>query len=281
MKKKLRIQLKIWNNIIRNWRIKFTGFSKNMSIDDFIYRVNTLTENHLDGNFSLLCRHANALFEDKALKWYWRFHKQYAGNFNWNILTRALRAEYKVDYEDSDILDDMRKRKQRSNEDIDDFIEIISTMSDRLRNPMSDIDMCELVTRNLRTEIRYELLHLRIENLAHLRKEVRRHEKFMKEVKAKDARPARMRCHVTENVDEIGKVLESDEVQEVCAINVRKCWNCDKVGHSYTECMETRRIFCYGCGLLDTYKPTCPRCLKKMSGNEKTDVLRRYSGHPK
>lgn len=126
-------------NIIRNWRIKFTGHSNNMTVDDFIYRVNVLTVNHLGGDFDLLCLHASSLFEDKALKFYWRYHRQNEENLNWTNITNALKAEFKVDYNDYDILDDIRKRKQKSNEDVDEFLDGISTLTDRLKTPMNDI----------------------------------------------------------------------------------------------------------------------------------------------
>ena len=49
-------------------------------------------------------------------------------------------------------------------------------MTDKLKIPVSDIDLCETIIRNLKTEIRHELLHLDITSLSQLRKEVRKHE---------------------------------------------------------------------------------------------------------
>lgn len=260
-------------NIIRNWRIKFTGYSNCMPVEEFIYRVNTLVTDNLASDFGLLCRNACCLFEGKALEWYWRYHRQHP-DMRWEDLSTALKAHYKDDYSDYDILDDIRKRKQRTAESIDEFLETVSTMADRLKNPMSEVDLCETVIRNLRPEVRHELLYLDINSLSKLRKEVRKHERFMKEVHSKESRTQRIRIAEVTNLDEES---DSDKAvsEEVCAIGLLRCWNCDKIGHAYFDCMGPRRIFCYGCGQLDTYKPACPRCTKKNQGNVKTDVPRK------
>lgn len=42
------------------------------------------------------------------------------------------------------------------------------------------------------------------------------------------------------------------------------CWNCDDIGHSFTDCQSAvRKIFCYGCGCKNVYKPTCQKCNPK------------------
>lgn len=101
-------------NIIRNWRLKYSGHDNDMSVDEFIYRVNILTTNNLKGDFELLCKHAHSLFEGKALVWFWRFHRQNE-DIEWMTLTNALRRQYKMDYSDFDILEDIRRRRQKPN----------------------------------------------------------------------------------------------------------------------------------------------------------------------
>lgn len=266
-------------NIVRNWRIKFTGFTNNMTVDEFIYRVNILTTNNLGGDFELLCKHAHILFDGKALEWYWRYHRRH-DEISWNSLTAALKTQYKEDYSDYDVLDDIRRRKQKANEGIDEYLEIISSMTDRLRSPLTDADLCETIVRNLRSEIRHELLHVQIGSIAQLRKEVRRHEKFMKDVQLKDMRNTRVRVAALDDLNDTALNDVVEEPAEVCGMNILKCWNCDGVGHTYVNCMGPRRVFCYGCGLRDVYKPSCPRCVRIKQGNGKADVHRRSVGHP-
>lgn len=263
-------------NIIRNWRIKFTGHSSDMTIDEFIYRVSILTTNNLQGNFQVLCRHAHILFEGKALEWFWRYHRQ-TEDLNWQSLTDALKNQYKDEYSDFEILEDIRRRKQGFGEPIDEYLEVISSLTNRMRRPILDSDLCETIMINLRSEIRHELLHLNISSISQLRKEVRKHEKFMKEVNLREQRLRKTRVEeiVDLKSDSDVEILSSTDVDEACALRVLKCWNCDKVGHSFVDCMKQRRIFCYGCGLINNYKPSCPKCSKKIQENGKSDARRK------
>lgn len=262
-------------NIIRNWKIKFSGHKDPISVDEFVYRINVLTSNTLKGDFTLLCKHAHVLFEGKALEWYWRYHCQ-DNNLDWVSLTNFLRRHYKTEYTDYDILDDIRKRRQKPDESFDDYFEVISTMTDKLKNPISDTDLKETILRNLKVEIRHELLHLNISSVSDIRREVRKHEKFVNDLHNINSRKS-IKGKITELLvsdtnDNSDVSLDSD----LCAIqSIPSCWNCDKSGHTYTDCMETRRIFCYGCGLKDTYKPTCPKCKLRFQGNGHQDVRRK------
>lgn len=39
-----------------------------------------------------------------------------------------------------------------------------------------------------------------------------------------------------------------------------RCWNCEEEGHFWDMCLKERKIFCYGCGLRNVYKPQCLKC---------------------
>lgn len=86
-------------NLIRNWKVYFTGNMSDITVEEFIYRVNTLTNANLRGDFQILCQHAHILFEGKALKWYWRFHRS-CDNMEWLDLCDALKRQYKDYYTD-------------------------------------------------------------------------------------------------------------------------------------------------------------------------------------
>lgn len=260
-------------NIIRNWKIKFTGRDNNITVDEFIYRVNILTSNNLRGDFELLCKYAHCLFEGKALEWYWRYHRQ-TNDIDWNSLTDALRKQYKLDYKDFDILEDIRRRRQRHNENFDDYFEAISELTDKLKTPISDRDLCETISRNLKIEIRHELLHLEISSVSQLRREVGKHEKFIKDVRAHEARRS-SKGQISE-LDNANVDLEyfEEKTEGICTLRQDlTCWNCDKTGHTYLDCLATKRIFCYGCGAKDIYRPNCTNCFRK-SGNGLKDVRR-------
>lgn len=59
--------------------------------------------------------------------------------------------------------------------------------------------------------------------------------------------------------------------------NAAKCWNCRRVGHSYSECKSPRSLFCYGCGRPDTYKSQCPICQPSTSLHNSKNESREVS----
>ncbi|XP_017058293.2 uncharacterized protein LOC108099331 [Drosophila ficusphila] len=265
------------SNTISNWRIKFSGSPSDITIEDFIYRVNCLTQQSLDGNFIVLCQFANLLFTGSALSFYWRVHKSVV-SLNWSILCRHLRERYQDQRSDREIRNIMRRRKQGHNESFDEFVDAMLLIADSLQEPMHDADLTAEVRHNLKQELKLELLHLETPILASLRKECYRHEEFYRSNRTKTVNrfnpPKRVNAIECENNDEEHSVDDNSTVDKVCAIKVAEkltCWNCDAKGHRYHDCRKPRRIFCYGCGTPDTYKPDCAKCASA-SENSKADV---------
>lgn len=61
-----------------------------------------------------------------------------------------------------------------------------------------------------------------------------------------------------------------------------RCWNCDQPGHPFYECSSMdRRVFCYGCGELNTVLPKCTRCMeRKASGNARGERIHTGQNRP-
>lgn len=93
----------------------------------------------------------------KARDWYWRYHKQ-VNVINWDEFCEAIRFQYRDFKSSFDIRDELRNRKQKQNESFDKFYEAISAIMDRLPTPLSELELIEIITRNLKPEIRQELL---------------------------------------------------------------------------------------------------------------------------
>lgn len=98
------------SNVIHNWHLKFSGSREGIPIDEFIYRINTLTTIYLNGNFDLLCRHVDSRFEGRALQWFWRYHRR-EDRVEWFELCEALRSQYKEAMSDYD-----KKRRHEASE---------------------------------------------------------------------------------------------------------------------------------------------------------------------
>lgn len=82
------------------------------------------------------------------------------------------------------------------------------------------------------------------------------------------------RRFVSEIDDDRDCVMEGDEdtlkVEAVHGSTTNmKCWNCEELGHHWQECLSDRRIFCYGCGAKDIYKPNCIDCRNRRNNPAK------------
>ncbi|KAH8308605.1 hypothetical protein KR018_009276, partial [Drosophila ironensis] len=61
-----------------------------------------------------------------------------------------------------------------------------------------------------------------------------------------------------EDASEFSDVEKGEEIEALALV----CWNCRKEGHRYHDCEAKRKVFCYGCGHPNTYKPSCLKCQK-------------------
>lgn len=188
----------------------------------------------------------------------------------WNDLCRALRQQY-GDFrsEDDDIRQLIRDRQQKPGESFDNFYESVVELTDRLKEPLSNAMLAEILRRNLLPEIQFELLNLKISSLQELRDICRRRELFLQDVRRKHGSGFSKNAPVSKRVFELDEVVAGDDSvsvsdvsEEIASISLR-CWNCHESGHRYQECLADRTIFCYGCGTPDIYKPNCRRCNPK------------------
>lgn len=241
-------------HILNGWKLKFSR--SGMTIDNFIYRVEALTQQTLEGNFVVLCKNASVLFEGKADEFYWPYHKT-VGDVRWDRLCVALRMQFRQERDDSDIEELIRGRKQKANESFDGFLDGISVLVDQLSQPWSIQKLVRVLKNNLRPEIRHELLNI-----------CRRRESFLEDVKRTHgyAKPTPFRREVSELL----KDKTQDETSDSDTNNVEIeafsliCWNCRQEGHRYQDCLSEKRVFCYGCGASNTYKPNCSRCARNV-----------------
>lgn len=250
------------SQIMSNWKLRFTG-KGHLSVDDFIYRAEALTRQSLEGNFELLARYSSNLFEGSAAEWFWRYHKG-VSDLRWPHLCEALKTQFKDARTDRDIQGAIDRRRQKPHECFDEYSQAIAAMADQLSVPLTDSYMMGVLRSNLLPEIQQELLHVHINSVAELRQAVRRHEIFKQQIARVPNfnRPVQKKIvsELTEQADsESESEVAHEEAEEVAAIEF-ECWNCSKKGHRYHDCRAERRVFCYGCGKPDTYRPNCTKC---------------------
>lgn len=266
------------SSIIQSWDLKFDGSSSGLTIEEFLYRVRSLTQDHFNGNFSPICKNLNILLSGKARNSYWRYHKG-VGNLDWKEFCEAIQCQYRDLKSSYDIKEEIRNRKQKPGENFDSYFDSISSIIDRLPSQIPEMELIEIITRNLRPEIRQEILYIPVHSIPHLRKLVHMRESFLSDehvrrnlgIRSQNIMPPRR--HIAELSEP--ENFDNLNVNDVNAIQnpnkILRCWNCDSTDHCWDDCLQQRTIFCYGCGEKNTYKQQCPKCF-----NRKINVSKNY-----
>lgn len=262
---------------IQSWNVRFDGSMKGLRCEEFIYRITCLTRENFNGNFNHICRNLHVLLTGKAKEWYWRYHKS-VESIEWEAFCLAFRWQYK-DYRTSfDIREELHSRKQKPNESFEAFYDAVHEILDQLPSPMADQEIIEIISRNLRPEIRHELLYVDIYSLAELKKLCLKREKLLSEDSFKrniNFRALPQRKIAAINIDntqnDFQNNSENDQEIEMSINALNKitdkipiCWNCGSEGHFWDMCLKERNIFCYGCGMKNVYKPQCTHCSKNV-----------------
>ena len=269
-------------NIIQNWHLKFDGSSNGMRSTEFIYRVKALTQECFNGNFSAICSNLNILLAGKAREWYWRYHKK-VDYIEWEPFCKALCYQYKDHKTDSDIREEISLCKQKPGESFETYFDNITAIADKLTIPMPETELIERTIRNLRSDIRHELLYVQVDSIAQLRKLCYMRENFFNEEAQKRSFINRTSPNsfvprknisafsssennlIEENISS-SKDISVDAIQQNAKFEIT-CFNCDEPGHRWDMCLKERSIFCYGCGAKNVYKPQCSICMAKRSEN--------------
>lgn len=167
-------------SIIQSWNVRFDGSLKGLRSEEFLYRIKCLTRENFNGNFEHICRNLHVLLTGKAKEWYWRYHKS-VENIEWESFCSAFRRQYK-DYRTSfDIREELHNRKQKPNESFESFYDAMNEILDQLATPLHNQEIIEIISRNLRPEIRHELLYVDICSLGELKKLCLKREKLLNE----------------------------------------------------------------------------------------------------
>lgn len=240
------------------WNLKFTGCKGGISINDFIFRVETLkgrqnlSWNHVFSNFHLL-------LSERADEWFWIFLKRNP-NSNWPDLKEALITEFQHKNNDNEILRAMMDLKQTS-ESFDDFMYKFVHLNEQRECPLSDDKLIDLIKPNLRFSVWQLVFPITTRTLNEFKKCCREAERQLQ---------IRQTFKRTNQIHEVEFSSKEEEIVE----EVRKmrgdpimCWNCDERGHSFHNCEQrSRKLFCYKCGYKNVTVPSCPKCNPSLNG---------------
>lgn len=265
-------------DIMQKWGVHFDGSVDGLGVEEFIYRITALTNETLDSDFAIMCRHMHVLFTGKARAWYWRYHKQ-VSQIGWTNMCASLRQQYK-DYRPNFMsMELIRARKQKQGESFSSFYEEVAALIDKASIRVEEEELVEILKSNLLPETRQKLLYQPVHSVGHLRRLVQMSENLSLELHCRYASSAKqivpVVCRQVCIVEDEGTLADENPLEdaEVDAVHISyakcKCWNCEEIGHCWENCLAARRVFCYGCGKPNIYKPQCQHCIAKKSENRR------------
>jgi len=80
--------------IMQNWNTQLDGGPGGITVEQFTYRVKTLTDSTIDSDFPVMCIHLHILMTGQARDWFWRYHSQVL-HTDWSDFCIALRLQHK------------------------------------------------------------------------------------------------------------------------------------------------------------------------------------------
>lgn len=262
------------------WNLRFHGNGKDLHVDDFLFRADTLARS---ANIGLdeLPRCMHYLLHGDALDWFWDYHRNNPLS-TWVDFVQAMRHQYSPIDTDLEIFDKIRSRKQCPGETFAKFAVDISMLATRLRNPLSEAEQLEHLRANMNSGLRSALLFQPSGSIHQLKELAKRYEKLSLGQAVNSRFPIRRISELDDNPFSVYGVPESAQVVIAetelpdhnaieAVVEARKplanrvdllcCWNCDEMGHTFADCeVATRNVFCYGCGAKNTYRPSCTKC---------------------
>lgn len=215
--------------------------------------MKSLAQQNLNGDYQLLCDHLHLLFADKANEWYWQYHR--SCNYpTWDDFCKEFMQKFRDIDSDMDIWESINSRHQGDKESFEEYQFHVEKLVARLKNKISEESLVHLLIRHAKSSVRYALMHLNIKTLSRLREEIRTHDQYCKQLKTHAGKGS---TNSRPFISQIEQDSEESTTKEVLAVQYKplKCWNCDKIGHRFEDCLEARSIFCFGCGAKNTYKP--------------------------
>lgn len=296
------------------WPIRYPGPSK-IPIDEFIFRVENLAAADNIPLPSLMLG-LHFLLEKGPSDFFWNYLRKNPAAA-WNDFRAALLERYATLDTDVEIRKAIADRRQLTGEAFGEFSLSIENLTNRLRRPMDEGEIIEYLRQNMSHRLQTALLLHPTYTIRELQAHCRRFEKLWEVQSLSARRPVGRVQELEDSFDHlqirhppqpvihssIGNQLavyapETMNVDYASAGAVEAfrqratpiqaqpgpnraeyliCWNCSDIGHTFTDCVAARTVFCYGCGEKNTYKPQCTTC---NSGNANRGGVIARSGRP-
>lgn len=257
--------------IIGTWP-KFCGDNNIVPLVSFLRTIDMLCRSY-EIDKEELKPHAHLLFTGDAYTWYTTYVERFV---DWDTLLYYLSIRYDNPNRDRYIKEEMRNRKQKPNELFSAFLTEIESLSQRLINPLPDIEKFDLVVENMKISYKRRLALEDIRSIEDLAQKCYRFDALESNLFSPKSRGTNADIHALSADEE-----ESDE-EYVNALNAKVgrrtnrqngnkytseqnneetgiiCWNCRGNDHIWKYCPEEKRIFCHVCGHSGRTSFNCP-----------------------
>lgn len=262
------------------WNLRFCGNNKDVWVDDFLFRTETLARSANIG-LDVLPLGMHYLLHEDALDWFWDYHRNNPFS-TWAEFVAAMRHQYSSTDTDLEIYDRIRSRKQLPGETFTKFSVAVSLLASRLRTPLSEAERLEHLRANMSLGLKNALLFHPTRSVYQLQELAKKFEKLSvsntDSVRPSNRRVSEINAQPVSdyylNDTAFTPTVEANFPEQVAIEAVANqttsapnradllcCWNCDEMGHTYMDCVvATRNVFCFGCGAKNTYRPNCAKC---------------------
>jgi Retrotransposon gag protein len=258
------------------WGIQFHGETKDLSLGAFLERVKELMESrHITEDQMWL--EASDLFTGPALVWYRSARRRLT---SWKELLTELEREFQPHNYDEQLKIEISRRTQGAEERLGIYFASLDNLFYRLTRPLSQHEQLSIAKRNLLPYYADRLLFQDIPNMAALRHLCQQIEHARQETACFRPPPeARNSLEPDLGYTSLRKKSTVNAVSTFTPSTSERapttCWNCNRSGHRFRSCRETRKLnFCQGCGKTQdrpegTQAFYCTSCLGKGRGSRR------------
>lgn len=277
------------------WNVTFSGSTENESLTAFLEKIELLRQARKISKTELFLS-ACDLFTGSAWIWFTNNRKKVS---NWDELVAKLKQDFLPYCYEDELLQEINNRTQGPNERVAIFIASMEGLFNRLPIKPSEAVIVNKIRRNL---LPYYISRLAlhqpttVSELSDLCKKLEESRTWSNRYRtpphpkggllepdlsciASSSNTQFKNNHSFSDKNSFSrdKISRSNHSNQAnfSAVSHLKCWNCDKVGHSYNTCRNPRKIFCFGCGLKNTTKVRCKNCSPKneLSGDVSLDAV--------
>ncbi|CAB0016071.1 unnamed protein product [Nesidiocoris tenuis] len=239
---------------VYKWRMKkFDGRETQWDVHEFLLEVEEKAQTR-NVSHDQLFRESAELFDGEALVWYRDAAQRVS---SWEDLRRELLIAYQGYGNDGHLREQIRATKQEDSQGIDVFLAKMRGMYRRLDRQVSEEEQLDEILRNLNPFLKDRLMMVRIDSIADLRKFARQAESARTRLGTEAPSPVLVSSR--DRRTNVSAVREQEGAQPATSRDFQ-CYNCNSKTHSFRYCDAPMKKFCYGCGMPDVTRSSCPRC---------------------